>query len=121
MSDATDTSNDNPRPDTTGFPFFTVAAALGALFVFLVLMWFTVTREPAVPSDGDGGKKFVPNLEEVQARNEAALRGVGAKMPLEKAHAELLSTLKTPNDQLPFPTPDPTDEPPKTNNPGKKP
>ncbi|MCS6866844.1 MAG: hypothetical protein RMJ56_13900 [Gemmataceae bacterium] len=121
MSDVTETSNDDPAPDASGFPVMTVAAAFAALFVFLGLMWFTVTRAPAPSSEADSGKKFVPNLEEVQARNDAALRGVGAKMPLDKAHAELLSTLKTPNDKLPFPTPDPNDEPPKTPSPGKKP
>ena len=50
-------------------------------------------------------------FDEIKARNEAALNGVGAKMPREEARGKLLATLKTPNDKLPFPTPQPQTPP----------
>ena len=105
----------NPPPKPPGFPFFTVTAALGALFMFWGLMWFVgreenplevpkpeatdTTTEPKL----DAGAK----LDEVNARNRAALDGVGAKMPLRDAHGQLMTKLKGPNDKMPFPTPEP--------------
>ena len=113
MANADDTNGDTPpRP---GFPFVTVGAAAGALFAFLFLMWLAATGENplAGPKRDDGAEpKYVPILSEVRGRNESALKGVGAKMSLERAHGELLGKLKGPDDRLPFPTPEPPEPPP---------
>ncbi len=107
----------SPREgDDHRFPFVTVGAAAGVLFAFLFLMWF-VTTIPNAPDASKTDAKGEPKpdaaakLDEVKARNEAALNGVGAKMPRDKARGDLLGTLKGPNDKMPFPTPEPT--PPK--------
>ncbi len=97
------------------FPFVTVAATLVTLFVFLGLMVLAV-RSPSgldVPkpdgTDAKGEPKLdaAAKLDEVKARNEAALNGVGAKMSRDEARGKLLGMLKGPNDKLPFPTPEP--------------
>jgi hypothetical protein len=114
MADATP-DNANPLPKPPGFPFITVALALVTLFVFLWAMW-RVTRmedplEPPKPeaTEAKGEPQLDPaaKLDEVQARNQAALDGVGAKMPLRSAHGQLMTKLKGPDDKMPFPTPEP--------------
>jgi hypothetical protein len=109
--------NNAPTPQPPGFPFVTVGATLATLFVFLFLMWVAARKEsPLETPKLDAGEVKAPpaTFDEVKARNEAALNGVGAKMPREEARAKLLATLKTPNDKLPFPTPEPpTPAPPK--------
>jgi hypothetical protein len=97
------------------FPVVTVVATLGVLFAFLGLMWLATQKgnplEQPKPEATDA--KDEPKLDagakadEVKARNQAALDGVGAKMPLRDAHGALLGKLKSPNDKLPFPTPEP--------------
>jgi hypothetical protein len=110
VSDASaDNTNTPPRPN---FPFWTVAAAFVTFFAFLALMWFAYQSSSplaAPPADTKTEPKVDPavKLDEVKARNQAALDGIGAKMPLREAHGKLLGTLKGPNDKLPFPTPEP--------------
>ncbi len=111
MSDAA--NNETSR--NSGFPFITVGAAVGVLFAFLFLMWLAASKENplAQPKPDVTEAKDEPKLDaaaklaEVQARNEAALKGVGAKMSRDEAHGKLMGTLKGPNDKLPFPTPEP--------------
>jgi hypothetical protein len=107
------TSGNNNTPQHQSFPFITVSLTVGALFVFLYLMWFAAHSENplATPKPDTGEAKAAPNLDEIKARNEAALNGVGAKMPREEARGKLLTTLKTPNDKLPFPAPEPPTTP----------
>lgn len=113
MSDAN--INDTNTPQRPNFPFWTVAAAFVTFFAFLVLMWFAyqssspLAAPPAPSTDTKTEPKIDPTvkLDEVKARNQAALDGVGAKMPVREAHGKLLGTLKGPNDKLPFPTPEP--------------
>jgi hypothetical protein len=119
MADATP-DNANPTPGPPGFPFFTVAAALGGLFLFLGLMWWAAREESpleapkAQPTEAksepplDAGAK----LDEVNARNKSALDGVGAKMSQREAHERLTKRLKGPNDKIPFPIPEPSAAPP---------
>jgi hypothetical protein len=100
---------DEPR---SGFPFVTVGATLGVLFAFLVLTVLARYGENPLtdraPADAKGEPKAEPpKLDEVKARNQAALNGVGAKMSLAEAHGKLVGGLKGPGDTLPFPTPDP--------------
>jgi hypothetical protein len=107
----------SPNDDTQqrpGFPFLTVAATLVTLFAFVGLMWLAYREKdplgpptPTAPAPEGSDAKAAPNLEEIKARNEAALGGVGAKMPREEARAKLLGKLKGPNDKLPFPAPEP--------------
>jgi hypothetical protein len=112
MSDAPAPPAEVPAPR---FPFVTAGAALGVLFAFLFLMWLAAQKEnPLEPPPPDlAEQKAEPKLDagakldEVQARNKAALDGVGAKMSLREAHGKLLGTLKGPTDTLPFPTPEP--------------
>lgn len=92
----------------------TVCAALGVLFAFLFLMWFVTMRENAAEAQraadaqkGDPKPDAATKLDEVKARNEAALNGVGAQMSRDEARGKLLSKLKGPNDQMPFPMPEP--------------
>ncbi len=114
MSAAPEPANTPPEPPK-GFPFITVAATLGVLFAFLFLVWLAGHRENplAEPKPETTDSKEEPKLDaaakldEVKARNEAALAGVGAKMSRDEAHGKLLGTLKGPNDKLPFPTPEP--------------
>ena len=93
------------------FPFITVGAAVGVLFAFLFLIWFVTNRESVLDAKIEAKAEPKPDaaakLDEVKARNEAALNGVGAKMTREEARGKLLGTLKGPNDKLPFPTPEP--------------
>lgn len=110
----------NTEPRTPRFPFVTVGAALGVLFAFLFLMWFVTARENAaeaqraVDAQKDQPKPdAATKLDEVKARNEAALNGVGAPMSRDEARGKLLSKLKGPNDQMPFPKPEPTQAVPK--------
>lgn len=104
-----------------GFPFVTVGSALGALFAFLVLTMVAYRSPGLLDPAPDGTKAAEPmidpdaKLSEVRARNEAALNGIGAKMPLREAHGKLLGTLKGPNNALPFPTPEVPAEPPAKN------
>lgn len=105
----TESANATPR---AGFPFITVGAAAGVLFAFLFLTWFVRNHEnvldtPKPEAKGEPKPDAAAKLDEVKARNEAALNGVGAKMSRDKARGELLGTLKGPNDVLPFPTPEP--------------
>jgi hypothetical protein len=107
MSDATADNTNALRHQS--FPFITVGATLAVLFVFLFLMWTAARKENplAAPKPDAGEVKTPPNLDEIRARNEAALNGVGAKMPREQARGKLLADLKSPNDKLPFPKPEP--------------
>jgi hypothetical protein len=102
-------TNENTTLQHQSFPFITVGATLGVLFVFLLLMWIAARKENPLetPKPEASEAKVVPNLEEIKARNEAALNGVGGKMSREEARGKLLTKLKTPNDKLPFPTPEP--------------
>ena len=112
-----DTDNDNENPPAEGrqsFPFITVAATLATLFVFLGLMWVAARKEnpldappAAVDAKGEPKVDAAAKLDEVKARNEAALDGVGAKMSRGEARGKLLGALKGPSDALPFPTPEP--------------
>jgi hypothetical protein len=95
-----------------GFPFLTAGATLVTLFAFLFLTWLAYREgsplgppTPTAPASGEA--KSAPDAEEIKARNEAALGGVGAKMSRDQAHGELLKTLKAPDDRLPFPAPQP--------------
>jgi hypothetical protein len=114
MTDPNSDPANTPQP-ARGFPFVTAAAVLGILFVFLGLMWLATRKENplAEPKPEPTGAETEPKLDaaakldEVKARNQAALDGVGAKMSLRDAHGKLLVTLKGPNDKLPFPTPEP--------------
>lgn len=115
-----DTSTPNTEPRTPRFPFVTVGAALGVLFAFLFLMWFVTVRENlaeaqrAADAQKDQPKPdAATKLDEVKARNEAALNGVGAPMSRDEARSKLLTKLKGPNDQMPFPLPEPTQAVPK--------
>ena len=97
---------------TRAFPFITVGAAAGALFAFLFLTWFVRNHEnvldaPKPDAKGEVTPDAAAKLDEVKARNEAALNGVGAKMSRGEARGKLLGTLKGPDDKLPFPTPEP--------------
>jgi hypothetical protein len=105
-----------PPPEAPkGFPFVTVLATLGVLFAFVFLIWLAAHKENplAEPKPETTDAKEEPKLDaaakldEVKARNEAALAGVGAKMSRDEAHGKLMATLKGPNDKLPFPTPEP--------------
>jgi hypothetical protein len=112
VSDANADNTSPPTPQGVSFPFWTVAAAFVTFFAFLALMWFAYQSSSplaAPPADTKTEPKVDPavKLDEVKARNQAALDGVGAKMPLREAHGKLLGTLKGPNDKLPFPTPEP--------------
>ena len=106
---------DNPPSDAQRFPFVTVGATLGVLFVFLGLMWVAARKESpldapkpdALDAKGEPKLDAAAKLDEVKARNEAALNGVGAKMSRDEARGKLLGALKGPNDKLPFPTPEP--------------
>jgi hypothetical protein len=109
MSDA-NASNATPaaRP---GFPFITVGTALVVMLAFLGLTWLAASREnplaqpqPAAESKEEPQLDPAAKLADLNARNDAALRGVGAKMPRDEARAKLLAKLKGPNDTLPFPT-----------------
>jgi hypothetical protein len=108
MSDA-----NPPPPKPPRFPFLTVAVSLSLLFLFVGLMWFAAREEnplaPPKPADPKAEPKPDPaaKLDTVNKRNRDALDGVGAKMSLDKAHEQLRTRLKGPNDTLPFPTPEP--------------
>lgn len=128
MSDANldDPSAPQPKP----FPLFTVGVTGIVLFVFLALMWiFVQLPNPLAPRAFDAKTEPKqdppPKIDEVKGRNQAALDGVGAKMPLREAHGKLLGSLKGPNDTLPFPTPEPpaaaTPAPDTKKDEGKKP
>ncbi len=112
---APDADNANAPDKPLGFPFVTVAATFATLFVFLGLVVIAY-RSPNgldVPNSGATDAKGEPKpdpgakLDEVRARNEAALNGVGAKMSQREARDALVSKLKGANDKLPFPTPEP--------------
>ncbi len=113
MSDTTPPAADRPPR----FPFVTVGAALGVLFAFLFLMWLVTTRERAADAQRAADPAAEPKpdaatkLDEVKARNEAALNGVGAKMSRAEARGKLLTGLKGPNDTMPFPVPEPAAPP----------
>lgn len=106
MADAT---SDRPNtPPLARFPFVTVGAAAGVLFAFLFLTWFVRNHESVLDTPKPDAKPdAAAKLDEVKARNEAALAGVGAKMSRDEARGKLLGTLKGPKDTLPFPTPEP--------------
>src|SRR5262245_44943802 len=98
MSDANTPLSDTPQQ--AGFPFITVATAVVVLFVFLGLMWLATRKEnpleqpPAADLKAEPKQDPAAKLDEVRARNQAALEGVGAKMSLAEAHGKLLGTLK---------------------------
>lgn len=104
------TPDNSTAPRNQGFPFITVGATVGVLFVFLFLMWLAARKENPLesPKPDAGEVKAAQSLDEIKARNEAALNGVGAKMSRDEARGKLLATLKSPNDKLPFPTPEPS-------------
>jgi hypothetical protein len=111
VSDANlDNAGTPPRPD---FPYGTVLVTLLTLFLFLGLMWFAaqssspLAAPPAADTKAEPKVDPTTKLEEIKARNQGALEGVGAKMPLREAHGKLIGSLKGPNDTLPFPTPEP--------------
>lgn len=110
-----------------GFPFVTVGASLGVLFAFLALTVIAYRSPSFLDPTPDGAKAGEPPIDaaakmsEVRARNEGALNGVGAKMPLREAHkkfvgrdadGKFIGTLKGPNDTLPFPLPEAPVAPP---------
>lgn len=105
--------NTPAAPPPPSFPFVTVAVAFVTLFVFLGLMWLATQKENPLAEPAPTDAKAEPKvdagakLDEVKARNQAALNGVGAKMPLAEAHGKLVGSLKGPSDKLPFPTPEP--------------
>lgn len=125
MSEA-NTDNTNTPQEGRGFPFVTVGAAAGVMFAFLFLMWFVRNHEnmldtPKPDAKGEAKPDAATKLDEVKARNEAALNGVGAKMSRDEARGKLLGTLKGPNDKLPFPAPEPVAPPaPKKDEPKKE-
>lgn len=104
---STEPAADAPK----GFPFVTAGAALGVLFAFLALTMIAY-RSPSALDPAPGAKTGEPQIDaaakmsEIRARNEGALNGVGAKMPLREAHGKLLGALKGPTDALPFPKPE---------------
>ncbi|MFO0822593.1 MAG: hypothetical protein U0792_05640 [Gemmataceae bacterium] len=91
-----------------GFPIVTAAATLAVLFLFLgVTVW--VYRSPNYL---DGPKPAptldpVAKLKESKAKNDAVLAGSGARMSVSAATKELLPKLKSEQDHLPFPAPEP--------------
>ncbi|QJW94527.1 hypothetical protein [Frigoriglobus tundricola] len=128
--------NANAPDQPQGFPFVTVAATLATLFVFLGLVVIAyrspngldVPKADAPDAKGEPAVSAGAKLDEVRARNEAALNGVGAKMSQREARDALVSKLKGPSATLPFPTPEPVapaPAPPKKDEPkgdtGKKP
>src|SRR4051812_12662612 len=100
MSDAN--ANNTTTPPGQSFPFFTVALAVVVMFAFLGLMWLATRKEnPLEPPSATDAKTepkmdAAAKLDEVKARNQAALDGVGAKTSLRDAHGKLLGTLKGP-------------------------
>jgi hypothetical protein len=98
------------------FPFITVLATLIALFAFLGLAVLAY-NSPNYLGETKAEPKIDPatKLEEVKARNQAALEGKpgsGARMSVSEATSRLLGTLKSEKDTLPFPTPEPPQPPP---------
>lgn len=96
-----------------GFPFVTVGASLGVLFAFLALTVLVPRWTSFMERTPDGATKAAEpaldaaaKLSDIRARNEGALNGVGAKMPLREAHGKLIGTLKGPNDVMDFPKPE---------------
>src|SRR4051812_30070943 len=93
MSDASADNTSPPTPQGVSFPFWTVAAAFVTFFMFLGLMWLAyhssspLAAPPAPPADTKAEPKVDPavKLDEVKARNQAALDGVGAKMSVREA------------------------------------
>jgi hypothetical protein len=106
----------NEEAATKGFPYITVVATLITLFAFLGLVVLAY-NSPNYLGDTKVEPKIDPavRLEEVRAKNQAALEGAagsGGKMPVSEATARLLGTLKSDKDTLPFPTPEPPAPPP---------
>src|SRR5262245_38104952 len=105
------TNNANPT-DARGFPFITVLASLATFFAFLGLMvliydrWPNPLREQKTEPNADQKADPAPKLEDIRARNQALLDGIGAKMSVDAATAELLGKLKSEKDRLPFPLPE---------------
>lgn len=100
-----------PKP----FPFITVLATLVTLFAFLGLMVLAY-NSPNYLGETKVEPKVDPaaKLDEVRARNQAALdgnSGSGAKMSVSAATSELLGKLKSEKDTLPFPKPEPPAQP----------
>ena len=109
MADANTPLSETAPPT---FPYITVGVAVVILFVFLGLMWLATRKEnpleqPATDAKAEPKQDPAAKLEEVRGRNQNALDGVGAKMPLRDAHGALLGKLKGSNDKMPFPTPEP--------------
>jgi hypothetical protein len=117
------TNNTTPAGERPGFPFITVAAAVVTMLAFLALTWAeaeyrflsnALKSEQKADKDPPKEKELqldpAAKLDGVNKRNEAALKGVGAKMSRDEARAKLLTTLKGPNDKLPFPMPEPKKE-----------
>ena len=96
----------------SGFPYLTVMATLGALFLFVGLVLIAY-RSPNYLGDTETELKADPatKLRDIQARNQAVLGGndPGAKMTVGEsasqlaATAELLKNDKNPRGYLPFP------------------
>ena len=109
-------TNATPEPQRRGFPYLTATATLVTLFLFVGLMvlaynspnYLSEAKDQKAEPKADPAAK----LNEVKARNEAALNGVGAKMSLREAHGKMLGTVKQPTDKMPFPTPEPKVEAP---------
>lgn len=95
-----------PAPgDAPGFPFATVLATLGGLFLFfgLVLVAYYSPNYLGEPK-GEPKADPVSKLNEVRAKNQAVLDGKdpGVKMSLPEATAEVLGYAEK-NNRLPFP------------------
>jgi len=102
------------KPDHKAFPFLTVAASFLTFFAFLALV-LVAYHSPNYLNERETEQKTDPavKLNEVKAKNEAAIAGAGGKMSVVAATAELLGKLKNEKDRLPFPTPEPAGEPKK--------
>jgi hypothetical protein len=122
------TNNATPADPPKGFPFVTALATLATLFVFVGLVVLAYNSPNYLDeTKNEKGRQVEPRadpaakLDEVKARNEAALDGVGAKMSLREAHGKMLATVKQPTDKMPFPTPEPPVAAPEKDDKEKKP
>jgi hypothetical protein len=105
--------------ESSGFPFATVLATLLALFTFLglgILAYrspnYLDPPKPTTADDPTAEPKPDPEtrLRELQAKNQAILDGkpgTGVKMSVTDAINQLLGTLPSEKDHLPFPAPEP--------------
>ena len=96
----------------SGFPYLTVVATLGALFLFVGLVLIAY-RSPNYPGDVGGEPKADPATKrhDVEARNRAVLDGndPGTKLTIGESASQLAATAesrkddKNPRGYLPFP------------------